>query len=195
MPASYVSVPERDTMPTLPGVKMLPGMMPILHSPAVITPGQFGPISRDLPPDNARLTFTISTTAIPSVIQTMTHIPPCIPSQLPYPPLDGVVGGSARSVGGGAVGVGFRVDFFAKFAVGAFEPRHQRPPQAPLLHRRDHAFGDDVAFHDAAENVDQDALHFGIGGDDVLGGRGPLLSGAAAARAKILPRLAVEHGH
>jgi hypothetical protein len=42
-----VSVPERDTIPTLPGLKMLPGMMPILHSPAVITPGQFGPISRD----------------------------------------------------------------------------------------------------------------------------------------------------
>jgi hypothetical protein len=32
---------------------MLPGMMPILHSPAVITPGQFGPISRDFPPASA----------------------------------------------------------------------------------------------------------------------------------------------
>ena len=27
-------------MPTLPRLKMLPGMMPILHSPAVITPGE-----------------------------------------------------------------------------------------------------------------------------------------------------------
>jgi hypothetical protein len=26
---------------------MWPGMMPILHSPGVMTPGQFGPISRD----------------------------------------------------------------------------------------------------------------------------------------------------
>src|SRR6266568_2899009 len=34
-------------MPTLPGLKIEAGMMPILHSPAVITPGQFGPISRD----------------------------------------------------------------------------------------------------------------------------------------------------
>ena len=47
-------------MPTLPGLKMLPGMMPILHSPAVMTPGQFGPISRDFEPDSARLTFTMS---------------------------------------------------------------------------------------------------------------------------------------
>ena len=42
-------------MPTLPGLKMLPGMMPILHSPAVITPGQFGPISRDFEPDERAL--------------------------------------------------------------------------------------------------------------------------------------------
>ena len=36
---------------------MLPGMMPILHSPGVITPGQFGPISRDFEPDSARFTL------------------------------------------------------------------------------------------------------------------------------------------
>ena len=35
----------------VPALKMLPGMMPILHSPAVITPGQFGPIRRDLEPE------------------------------------------------------------------------------------------------------------------------------------------------
>ena len=32
-------------MPTLPALKMLPGMMPILQAPGVITPGQLGPIS------------------------------------------------------------------------------------------------------------------------------------------------------
>ena len=42
-----MSVPERETTPTLPFWKMLPGMMPILHSPGVSTPGQLGPISRD----------------------------------------------------------------------------------------------------------------------------------------------------
>ena len=45
-------VPERDTIPTEPREKMLPGMIPILHSPAVITPGQFGPTSRLRDPDS-----------------------------------------------------------------------------------------------------------------------------------------------
>ena len=40
------SVPERETTPTEPAEKMLPGMMPILHSFGVSTPGQFGPINR-----------------------------------------------------------------------------------------------------------------------------------------------------
>ena len=44
--ASYVSVPERDTMPTRPFLWMKPGMMPILHSSGVMMPGQFGPIRR-----------------------------------------------------------------------------------------------------------------------------------------------------
>ena len=35
-------------MPMLPGLWMKPGMMPILQAPGVITPGQFGPTSRDL---------------------------------------------------------------------------------------------------------------------------------------------------
>ena len=61
-------------MPTLPGLKILPGMMPILHSPAVITPGQFGPISRDFEPHSERLTFTMSATGMPSVMQMMSGI-------------------------------------------------------------------------------------------------------------------------
>ena len=32
----------------LPGLWMWPGMMPILHSPGVMMPGQFGPIRRDV---------------------------------------------------------------------------------------------------------------------------------------------------
>ena len=44
----YVSVPERLTMPILPGRWMWPGMIPILHSPGVITPGQLGPTSTTL---------------------------------------------------------------------------------------------------------------------------------------------------
>ena len=72
-------------MPTLPGLKMLPGMMPILHSPAVITPGQFGPISRDFEPDSARLTLTMSITGMPSVMQTMSGISAWIASQMASP--------------------------------------------------------------------------------------------------------------
>ena len=61
---------------------MLPGMMPILHSPAVMTPGQFGPISRDFEPSSARFTRTMSSTGMPSVMQTMSGISASIASQI-----------------------------------------------------------------------------------------------------------------
>ncbi len=57
-------------MPIEPGVWMWPGMMPILHWPGVMTPGQFGPISRVFEPARARLTVTMSSTGMPSVMQT-----------------------------------------------------------------------------------------------------------------------------
>src|SRR6516225_6682505 len=69
-------------MPTLPGMKMLAGMMPILHAPAVITPGQFGPISRDFEPDSERLTRTMSSTGMPSVMQTISGMSASIASQI-----------------------------------------------------------------------------------------------------------------
>ena len=46
-----------------------PGIIPILHSSAVITPGQFGPTKRVLRPCKYLFTLTISTTGICSVIQ------------------------------------------------------------------------------------------------------------------------------
>ena len=51
--------------------------MPILHSPGVITPGQFGPdqhAARDGPCRNA-FAFTMSSTGMPSVMATITRIP------------------------------------------------------------------------------------------------------------------------
>ena len=69
-------------MPTLPLAKMLPGMMPILHSPAVITPGQLGPTSSDFEPCSARLTRTMSSTGMPSVMQTISGISAAIASQI-----------------------------------------------------------------------------------------------------------------
>ena len=61
---------------------MFAGMMPILHSPAVITPGQFGPISRDLDPESARFTRTMSSTGMPSVMQTISGISASMASQI-----------------------------------------------------------------------------------------------------------------
>jgi len=46
-------------------------MMPILHSPGVITPGQFGPTSLDDDPSSTRFTLTMSSTGMPSVMQMM----------------------------------------------------------------------------------------------------------------------------
>ncbi len=49
-------------------------MMPILHSFGVRTPGQFGPISRDLEASSRALTLTMSATGMPSVMQTIRPI-------------------------------------------------------------------------------------------------------------------------
>ena len=69
-------------MPTEPFLKMLPGMMPILHSPEVMTPGQFGPTRREAEPDRARFTLTMSRTGMPSVMQTISGISASIASRI-----------------------------------------------------------------------------------------------------------------
>ena len=61
---------------------MLPGMMPILHSPAVMTPGQFGPTRIDFDPWSARLTRAMSRTGMPSVMHTMSGVSASIASQI-----------------------------------------------------------------------------------------------------------------
>ena len=43
--ASYVNVPDLETIPTVPFLKTKPGIIPTLASPGVIIPGQFGPIN------------------------------------------------------------------------------------------------------------------------------------------------------
>jgi hypothetical protein len=45
----YVSVPDRLTSPTLPGLVISPGMMPTFDLPGEISPGQFGPMSTGRP--------------------------------------------------------------------------------------------------------------------------------------------------
>ena len=44
-PIWYVSVPERETSPTFPSLKISAGMIPTLALPGESTPGQLGPIS------------------------------------------------------------------------------------------------------------------------------------------------------
>src|SRR3954451_2824834 len=67
-----------------------------------------------------------------------------------------------------------------KLHIGAFEPHHERHAQANLLHGVDNTGGDDVALHDAAEDVDQDAFHLRVGRDDLESGRYLVLGGTAA---------------
>jgi propionate catabolism activator/DDE superfamily endonuclease len=55
---------------------MCAGMIPILHCPGVITPGQFGPRSRTPGlSSRKRFTFTMSRTGMPSVMATMSGMP------------------------------------------------------------------------------------------------------------------------
>jgi len=63
-------VPERETTPTEPFLKMFPHDAD-LALVGVSTPGQFGPISRDFEPLSERLTLTMSATGMPSVMQTI----------------------------------------------------------------------------------------------------------------------------
>src|SRR3954471_21821267 len=49
-------------------------------------------------------------------------------------------------------------DLLALIDVGAFQPHHERHLEPDLPHGRHYALRDHVAAHDAAEDVDQDAL-------------------------------------
>src|SRR5690349_1150094 len=52
-------------------------------------------------------------------------------------------------------------DLLALLHVRAFEAHDERHLESEFLRRRDDAFGDDVALHDAAEDVHEDPLHLG----------------------------------
>ena len=59
-------------------------------------------------------------------------------------------------VGGDHIQTAFGDQLLAELDVGAFQADHQWHVEADFLHRSQHAFGDGVALHDAAEDVDQD---------------------------------------
>ncbi len=75
-------MPDRDTIPTEPRRKIEPGIMPILHSFGVSTPGQFGPIRIEFDPSSLRLTRTMSSTGMPSVMVTISGISASIASSI-----------------------------------------------------------------------------------------------------------------
>ena len=72
-------------MPILPRAWIWPGMMPILHSPGVITPGQLGPTRRVFEPSSARLTRSMSSTGMPSVMHTTRGTSASIASNMASP--------------------------------------------------------------------------------------------------------------
>ena len=80
--ASYVKVPDRDNTPTDPFLKIDPGMIPILHSFGVISPGQLPPINRDFEFASLFFTRTISITGIPSVMHVIKSIPASMASSI-----------------------------------------------------------------------------------------------------------------
>ena len=57
-------------------------MMPILHWPGVMTPGQLGPISRQVLSLRKRMARAMSRTGMPSVMATMTPIPASAASRM-----------------------------------------------------------------------------------------------------------------
>ena len=69
-------MPERDTTPTLPGLKNAAGMIPTLALPGERIPGQFGPIRRERPWALSVLnTRSSSWAGIPSVMATISSMP------------------------------------------------------------------------------------------------------------------------
>src|SRR5688500_570734 len=80
--------------------------------------------------------------------------------------LDDLFGRIRKIVRRDDVQPGVADDLLAEIDVRALQPDHERDLQPNLLHRGENALGDDVAAHDAAEDVDEDALHVRVRRDD-----------------------------
>ena len=71
----YVSVPERLTMPTRPGVNTSVGMMPTVALPGLMAPGQLGPSRRWSLRLRCVYTRIMSCAGMPSVMVMVRSIP------------------------------------------------------------------------------------------------------------------------
>src|SRR5512143_253521 len=74
----------------------------------------------------------------------------------------GLLGGVVEVVGGDDGEARFPQQLLAEGYIGAFETDHERNRQLDLARGGDDAFGDGVAAHDPAEDVDEHALHVGV---------------------------------
>ena len=70
-------------------------------------------------------------------------------------------------------------DLLPHLHVRSLQPHHQGNLQVELLRGRDDSRGDDVALHDAAEDVDEDGLDVVVHGEDLEGLDDLLLLGGA----------------
>ena len=97
--------------------------------------------------------------------------------------VDGFFGGVGHGVGGDDGHSGGGEDGFAFFGVGALQTDDEGDGEGGLTRGFDDSFGDDVAAHDAAEDVDEDGFDVAVGEHDLECG-GDFFGGGAAADIK-----------
>src|SRR5215217_5321268 len=93
---------------------------------------------------------------------------------------DGLLGRLTQVVRRGDGEARVAQQFLALLHVGAFKANDEGDLELHFLGRGDDAVRDDIALHDAAEDVDQHRLHRGVGQDELEGRRHLLLARAAA---------------
>lgn len=77
-------MPDLETIPIRPRLWMKPGMIPILHWPGAMIPGQLGPTRRVFPCVlSMSVMRTMSCCGIPSVMQTTRGISASMASSMP----------------------------------------------------------------------------------------------------------------
>src|SRR5690606_2324232 len=87
--------------------------------------------------------------------------------------------GVSKVVGTQDLEAGLGHDLLAEVDVRALQTYDQRHRHTQLPSRGNHAFRDDIAAHDAAEYIDQNALNVRVVEDDFEGGRDLLLGSGA----------------
>src|SRR5579885_1080607 len=98
---------------------------------------------------------------------------------------DNLAGSILEIAGRNNIKAGPGENFLAESHVGSLEPHDQRHAKPGLLNRRNNPLGDHIAFHDAAEDIDEDSSDPLIGGDELESLHHPVFRRAAADVEKI----------